>query len=209
MESGACNGAPRFRDHCHAVPPPRREPRSMVLATEPAAAFRALYELGFAAAAPGGTLSLDPRGAAIVDGFRKVGRNVKTAVRRVFVLGSKGAGKVRDADAAFAAAMAAIGTRARASAPFADDDAPAFPARGRPWRPRARGPHRRWRHLHRRRWPGRKHGSGTCADIQGDPLRVPGPTGGIVSSRRRCGGRSAGGGAQCPGGSPSRYAGLH
>jgi len=76
----------------------------MVLATNPSAAFRSLYELGFAthgaaavamtpAAAEVG-FDTDPHAAAAVDAARKRGTNVKAVVRRVWVVGSKGAGKV-------------------------------------------------------------------------------------------------------------------
>jgi hypothetical protein len=70
----------------------------MLLATSPDTALQALYALGFCTH-PGGRLSFDPRDAVAVDAPRKFhGPNVRAAVRRVFVLGSEGCGKVRAAD---------------------------------------------------------------------------------------------------------------
>lgn len=95
----------------------------MLLATEPSTAFQALYALGFAtrhgdvgpgavasgaaaggaggasaagAAGSGCLVSCDPRAAVVCDKPRKASEPLtRTAVRRIFVVGSKGSGKVR------------------------------------------------------------------------------------------------------------------
>lgn len=67
----------------------------MLLATDAPLALSALYELGYArhVRAPA-TLDFDPRQGVKSDSRRKSGKNVKSSVRRIFVLGSHGSGKV-------------------------------------------------------------------------------------------------------------------
>jgi len=68
----------------------------MLLVTDAPLALRCLYELGFARHVRGApVLDFDPRTGVEADGRRKVGRNIKLDSRRVFVVGSKGSGKVR------------------------------------------------------------------------------------------------------------------
>jgi hypothetical protein len=67
----------------------------MLLATEPSLTLRLLFELGYAQQIKGPSiLDFDPRLGVDVDSRRKVGRNVRSSVRRIFVAGSSGSGKV-------------------------------------------------------------------------------------------------------------------